>query len=129
MKQNEYLGFRPSFILFYSAKEQMLDINEETGSIKKKRLKSQFHGLDTFKALLFNDLEISDFNDYWKTEGLIIVDNLESLNTNERKRVVDFLYEELPSSVQATITTRIHENDVDYSLPINGFRMKLVSLS
>ena len=91
----------------------MLDINEETGSIKKKRLKSQFHGLDTFKALLFNDLEISDFNDYWKTEGLIIVDNLESLNTNERKRVVDFLYEELPSSVQAIITTRIPENDVD----------------
>lgn len=122
MKQNEYLGFRPSFILFYSAKEQMLDINEETGSIKKKRLKSQFHGLDTFKALLFNDLEISDFNDYWKTEGLIIVDNLESLNTNERKRVVDFLYEELPSSVQAIITTRIPENDVDYSMPINGFR-------
>lgn len=32
------------------------------------------------------------------------------------------MYEELPSSVQAIITTRIPENDVDYSMPINGFR-------
>ena len=122
MKENDYLGFRPSFILFYSAKEQMLDINDETGAIKKKRLKSQFHDLDSFKSLLFKDLEIQDFNDYWKIEGLIIVDNLESLKTDDRKDVLDFLFEELPPCIEAIITTRIPENDVDYSMPINGFR-------
>lgn len=122
MKQADYLGLRPSFILFYSAKEQMIDINDETGLIKKKRVKSQFRDLESFKELLYSDLEISDFTDYWKSDGLIIVDNLESLNTDERKKVVDYLYEELPSSVQAIITTRIPESDVDYSLPISGFR-------
>ncbi|MCI6560358.1 MAG: hypothetical protein MR434_02945 [Ruminococcus sp.] len=122
MKENDYLGFRPSFILFYSAKEQMLDINDETGAIKKKRLKSQFHDLDLFKSLLFKDLEIQDFNDYLKIEGLIIVDNLESLKTDDRKDVLDFLFEELPPCIEAIITTRIPENDVDYSMPINGFR-------
>lgn len=122
MKQNKYLGMRPSFILFYSAKDQMLDINDTTGIIQKKRIKSQFNDLESLKSLIFSDLEIVEFDDYWKSDGIIIIDNLETLNTDDRHNVMDYLYEELPSTVQAIITTRVPENDVDYSLPVKGFR-------
>jgi len=122
IKTNEYLGMRPSFILFYSAKEQMLDISDGTGSIKKKRLKSQFNDLESIKALIFHDLNITGFDDFWRSEGIIIVDNLESLSNDARHKVMEFLYEEVPSSIQIIITTRIPEEDVDQSLPINGFR-------
>ena len=121
MSKDSYKGLRPAFILFYSAKEQMLDYDLLSGEIYIKGLRSQFSNHEELLSSLYRDLRISEFDDNWTQEGILIIDNFESLDGDNRKKTIDFINYDLPMTVHVIITTRIPEH-ADEQMELKGFQ-------
>lgn len=102
---NNYI---PDFILFFSAKEERLDISFTSGSIQKFEMKKAFSNAQELQDLVFRYLGINSFTDFVK-EGIIIVDNLESLTEYNRKEVLNFIESMSPQKIQYIITSRNEE--------------------
>lgn len=116
-----YQGLRPSFILFYSAKTNMMDYDRTSGDLILKNTRSQFADCKGLISCFYKDLGIEGFDDDWQQNGILIIDNLETLNNKERQEIIDFINYDLPTSVQAIITTRIPEH-ADEQMQLRGFQ-------
>ena len=113
---NEY---SPEYILFFSAKRQKLIISSVTGRIAEKDIQVQFQTADELNALITSTLGVETLRGYHK-EGLIIVDNLESLPSSERLIIKEYIERKTPAEMQFIITSRnCEEYEVNYKL--NGF--------
>ena len=66
------------FILFFSAKEEVLDIDDTNGKINNYRLRSQISTLEDIKQEIRKYLGTDDLIEYNK-KGLIVIDNFETL--------------------------------------------------
>ena len=123
MEDPSYDAFRPQeFILFYSAKQDCLDYDSRTGDLQLKKTKNQFSSYDQLVSRIYSDLSIdSGFNDEWDKNGIFIFDNLETLDIVNRGKIIDFIVEEIPSSIHVIVTTRIPE-PADEEIELRGFQ-------
>ena len=117
----DYGGFKPSFILFYSAKVEMMEYNQASGELYLKGQKSQITDFESFTTRLYKDLSVDKFDDDWNQNGILIIDNLETLSTEDRKELLRFIDYDLPTEVHVVITTRIPEN-ADEQIQLKGFQ-------
>lgn len=100
--------YSPEFILFVSAKKSKLNISITTGSIEELIIKTAFDDFASLKKLIFGYLGINTFENYEK-QGLIIIDNLETIDKSERTKINEFIEYESPAQVQYIITSRNEE--------------------
>lgn len=113
---NEY---RPKYVFFFSAKKQRLEISSVTGKIFEKALHRQFETADELFNIISESLDkqtLRNFHD----EGLIIIDNLEALSEDERKKVKSFIESKTPSEMQFLITSRNCE-EYEQNIKLAGF--------
>lgn len=101
-------NYNPDFLLFFSAKQEELTISATSGSLEQQRSNYNFNDFDSLKNIIFSSLNISDFSNFNK-QGLIIIDNLETLVTEERNKIRDFIDYNTPSNIQFIITSRNEE--------------------
>ena len=121
MQEDSYDGLRPAFILFYSAKMQFMEFDQTSGSLYVRNRKKQFFSCEDLLAKFYKDLSIEGFDDNWQKLGILVIDNLETLNGEERAKIIDYINYELPSSIQVIITTRIPEH-ADETITLRGFQ-------
>lgn len=100
MQEDSYDGLRPAFILFYSAKMQFMEFDQTSGSLYVRNRKKQFFSCEDLLAKFYKDLSIEGFDDNWQKLGILIIDNVETLNGEERAKIIDYINYELPSSIQ-----------------------------
>ena len=112
------------FILFFSAKEEVLDIEESVGKINSYKLKSQISSLQDIKREIKRYLGTDDLVSYEKN-GLIVIDNFETLSEVEKAKINDFIIYESNPNIQYIITSRNEEHiDTNYQLQIRIFNEK-----
>lgn len=113
---NEY---QPEYILFFSAKQRKLDLASETGKFIECGMRSHFKSADELVQLILSELSIETFKKF-KGEGLIIIDNLETLPLEERKKIKSFVDTQTPSEMQFILTSRNSE-EYDANFKLAGF--------
>lgn len=113
---NEYT---PKYILFFSAKKRMLDIASESGKVIERKLRSHFETYEDLEKLILDNLKIRSLQNY-SDEGIIIIDNLESMNLSEREKVKEFIEVMTPPKMQFIITSRNSE-DYEENYKLEGF--------
>lgn len=111
--------YSPKYILFFSAKKRKIDISSETGKPIEKQLPSHFKSADELKALILSNLHLDSFRNF-RDEGLVVVDNLETLSPEEREKVRTIVDTQTPSEMQFILTSRNSE-DYDANLKLAGF--------
>lgn len=102
-------GYKPDFLLFFTAKEEALTFSRTTGEIQNVKNRFSFKTAQELIQNIFTSLGISSYSNYNKN-GLIIIDNLETLSVEERKRVEEFIRFNSPQQIQYIITSRNEEN-------------------
>lgn len=113
---NEYT---PKYILFFSAKKRMLDIASESGKVIERKLRSHFETYEDLEKLILDNLKIHSLQNY-SDEGIIIIDNLESMNLSECEKVKEFIEVMTPPKMQFIITSRNSE-DYEENYKLEGF--------
>ena len=113
---NEY---KPEFILFFTAKEEMLDLSYTSGNIQKRNCKHDFLTFEELEEKIYKLLGIENFSNFDK-KGIIIIDNLETLEANERKRIKEFVDFMSPMGIQYIITSR-NEEEYEERMKLGGF--------
>lgn len=113
---NEYL---PEYVFFFSAKKRKLDTIPATGKIVEKPMKQHFETADELFGLIFSSLEIQSLHNYHK-EGIIIIDNLETLPEEEREKIKHFVEAQTPPEMQFLITSR-HSEAYEQNERLAGF--------
>lgn len=101
--------YHPEFVLFFTAKEESLSFSQTSGKIQNIPSRYSFKEASELIQNIFGMLKITSFAGYDKS-GLIIVDNLETLSSEERKKVEDFIRFCSPQNIQYIITSRNEEN-------------------
>lgn len=112
-------NYNPDFILFFTAKEEALDVSYTTGKIQRKTYRYNFSSFDELKNEIFNKLNISGFEEF-SGSGVIIIDNLETLAREERIKIKEFIDYMSPSGVQYIITSR-NEEEYEERMKLEGF--------
>lgn len=113
---NEY---RPQYILFLSAKQRTLDFSSETGKLIERGTRCHFHSADELINLILSELEIDTLKSF-RDDGLIIIDNLETLLLEERQLVKEFVERQTPSEMQFVLTSRNSE-EYETNFKLAGF--------
>lgn len=110
---NEYA---PNYILFFSAKKRKLILAAETGRFIEQPMRSHFESADELIELLLSTLGLDNLRKF-REDGLVVVDNLETLSAEERKKVKTFVETQTPSEMQFILTSRNSEDyEVNYKL-------------
>lgn len=109
----------PKFILFYSAKTDRLDADVNNADLFIRKIKSQFSSFSELKGRIESDLDIDALSG--SIEGIIVIDNLESLNEEDRIQIMEYIDETLPRYAHVIITTRIPEV-ADRDIKLSGFQ-------
>lgn len=102
---NEYL---PQYMFFFSAKKRKLGITQENGKLIEQHLPWHFETADELINLILSSLDRENFRNF-HDEGLIVIDNLESLNSEDRKKVKNFIDAQTPTEMQFILTSRNSE--------------------
>lgn len=105
-------SYNPSFVLFYSAKKEYLDISETSGKIENRSVKNSFYCKEDLENNIYRDLGIDNFIGF-SENGIIVIDNLESISIEEKNKIQEFVQLNSPSNVQYIITSRNEENYED----------------
>ena len=113
---NEY---EPQYILFFSAKKRKLTIASETGKLIEQQTRHHFETADELISLILSELCIDNLKKF-KKDGLIVVDNLETLSIEERQKVKIFVETKTPSEMQFILTSRNSE-EYETNLKLSGF--------
>lgn len=113
---NEY---QPQYILFFSAKQRKLDLSAETGKFIERGMRCHFKSADELIQLILSELSIDTFRKF-KDEGLIVIDNLETLPLEEREKIKTFVDTQTPSEMQFILTSRNSE-EYDANFKLAGF--------
>ena len=108
------------YILFFTAKDESLSYNLETGDIELIPLVKQFSTYEELKQLILSNLKINTFDNLSKS-GLVIIDNIESItNEAEHDKIIDLIRFESPNNIQYIISSRPPINS-DAKLPLSSF--------
>lgn len=117
--QQSMNDYAPEYILFFSAKKQKLVFSSTTGRIAEKAIQWQFQTAEELDMLIRSAIGIESLRGYHK-EGLVVVDNLESLTSAERVLIKEYIERKTPAEMQFIITSRnCEEYELNYKL--NGF--------
>ena len=100
--------YSPQYIFFFSAKKRKLQISDVTGRIIEKETLSHFETADELIALIHEVLSLETFKGY-HDEGLIVVDNLEAVSVDDRRRIKQFIEAQTPPEMQFLLTSRNSE--------------------
>ena len=114
--------YQPEYLFFFSAKKRSLALAQTTGKIIERTQRCHFDTADDLIALIYSSLEKSDFAKF-HGEGLIIIDNLETLSDTERKKVKAFIEHKTPEEMQFIITSR-HSEEYDCNYKLTGFEFE-----
>ncbi len=96
------------FLLFFTAKEELLSFNETTKKLYIRDINKQILGFDDFVEKLKELLEISNLDDLKKHSGILVIDNFETLSNEDKPRFFDFI-KKVPRTIQFVITSRNEE--------------------
>jgi Cdc6-like AAA superfamily ATPase len=110
--------YRPEFIVFFTAKEEKLVFLETTGELKIEQTKKQVSTFKEIKDNLYSILQISKWQEF-KSSGLVIIDNIETLSQEDKKNLIGFIRES-PRSVQYLLTSR-NEEECEDRIPLLEF--------
>ena len=116
---NEY---KPEYIFFFSAKKRKLHISSVTGRIVEKETCSHFETAEELINLIHESLSLKTFKGYHR-EGLIIVDNLEAVSVDDRKKIKQFIEVQTPPEMQFLLTSRNSE-EYESNTKLYGFESK-----
>lgn len=100
--------YSPKYIFFYSAKKRKLTISQETGKLHEQHMRWHFETADELITLIHSSLEQESFKGF-HDDGLIIIDNLESLSSEDRETIKKFIDTQTPTEMQFIITSRNSE--------------------
>ena len=117
--ETTFNNYNPDFILFFTAKEETLDLSFTTGNIQRKIYRHNFSSFDELKSSIFDKLNISGFEGY-DGQGIIIIDNLETLERSERIKINEFIDYMSPNGVQYIVTSR-NEEECEERMKLDGF--------
>ena len=116
-------GYQPEFVLFFSAKKRKISLASETGRFIEQPIKSHFETAEELMDLILSNLKVISLRDC-RVEGLIVIDNLETLSIEERQKVKTFVETQTPSGMQFILTSRNSEEyDLNYKLA--GFNSEI----
>lgn len=96
------------FLIFFTAKEELLSFSETTKKLYIKDINKQIIGFSDFKSKLLSTLNVKNLTEFNKLSGIIVVDNFETIHENEKGLFFDFI-KQLPRSIQFVITSRNEE--------------------
>lgn len=96
------------FLLFFTAKEELLSFNETTKKLYIRDINKQIIGFEDFTDKLFESLEIKKVEELKNHTGIIVIDNFETIKTEDKPRFFDFI-KMVPRSIQFIITSRNEE--------------------
>lgn len=106
-------GYNPEYIYFFSAKKRKLSYAAETGKLIEQRMRCNFETADELINLILSSLKVDNLKGF-HGEGLIVVDNLETLSAVEKEKVKVFIDTQTPSEMQFIVTSR---NSEEYEVP------------
>lgn len=98
------------FILFFSSKDEILRTKKTTGEYYIDKLNSNINNFNDILNQILNLLELSSFENLQKLrlQGLIVIDNIENLQQNEKDKIFEMM-KELPRNIQFLLTSRNEE--------------------
>ncbi len=112
-------GYRPEFLLFFTAKDRKLTFSQTAGTINSVGIRKSFDTFVNLKTLIFNAFNIDSFVGFSKV-GIIVIDNLETLSSSDRDLLHNFIQSESPPCIQYILTSR-KEEQYDVNQELNGF--------
>lgn len=111
--------YKPEYMFFFSAKKRKLQVSDTTGRVIERQTRSHFETADELVVLLHKALAIESFRNY-HGEGVVVVDNLEVLSVEDRKKVKYFIEMQTPTEMQFLITSRNSE-EYESNKILSGF--------
>ena len=111
--------YEPKYMLFFSAKRRKLSLAAETGSIVEQTIKWHFETAEELIDLIHSSIQRDSFRGFHE-DGLIVIDNLEALSIEDRRKVKLFVDTQTPTEMQFLLTSRNSE-DYDDNLKLAGF--------
>ena len=111
--------YAPKYMFFFSAKKRQLRVAGETGKIVEHQISWNFETADELISLIHSSLGYDSLRGF-HDEGLIIVDNLETLAQEERDKVKQFIEAQTPTEMQFIITSRNSE-EYESNKKLSGF--------
>ncbi len=116
---NEIEHYRPSFMLYFTFKEEVLGL-EEIRNVGFETV------VDTQQVMPFNDvktqiLSLLNIENIWdvEEEGIIVFDNVETFSVDEREQLSS-LMNESPRKIQYILTSR-YEEKCEERIPVKDF--------
>lgn len=79
------------FLLFYTAKEELLSFNETTKKLYIRDINKQILGFDDFVEKLKESLELTSLDDLKKHTGILVIDNFETISDIDKPKFFDFI--------------------------------------
>lgn len=111
--------YDPRYMLFFSAKKRKLSLAAETGKFVEQQMRYHFQSADELIELIKAALNITSFRKF-RDEGLIVIDNLETLTPEEREKIKTFVETGTHSEVQFILTSRNSE-EYETNFKLAGF--------
>lgn len=111
--------YEPKYMLFFSAKKRKLALASETGRFLELQLRCHFETAAELISLVLSTLQVESLRKYHE-DGLIVIDNLETLPLEERQKVKTFVETQTPSEMQFILTSRNSE-DYESNYKLAGF--------
>lgn len=112
-------NYKPTFLLFFSAKERKLTYSQTSGVIESVIVRKTFSTFSELRSQIFSFLQVDNFEGFTRN-GVIIVDNLETLSSPDRAELHDFIQAGSPPCIQYILTSR-KEEQYDVNVELNGF--------
>lgn len=113
--------YKPEYLFFYSAKKRQLRISDASGNIIEQQTRWHFETADELISLIHESLGLESFKGF-HDEGLIVVDNLETLSVDERKKAKHFIESQTPAEMQFLLTSRNSE-EYESNKKLSGFEI------
>lgn len=113
-------SYNIDYMLFFSAKQEKLDIIQTTGEYIINEECKRFSTFDDLQKLIYTHLNIKDTSDIANYRGgIIAIDNIETMSPDDKIRLMKYI-RTLPDSCQIILTSR-EEESVDEKFHLQGF--------
>lgn len=111
--------YSPKYVFFFSAKRRKLTLTQESGIFIEQQIRWHFETADELIDLIHTSLQRENLRGF-HDDGLIVVDNLESLSLDDRIRIKTFIDTQTPSEMQFILTSRNSE-EYETNVKLAGF--------
>lgn len=96
------------FILFFSAKEELLSFNETSKKLYIKEIQKQITSFAHFEEVLSEITGNCGYDEFITKKGIIAIDNFETLKEPDKEQFFEYI-RKLPRGIQFIITSRNEE--------------------